>query len=299
MDLFQACCSLIQTTIDGGSDSESPTHNRTQSSDETSQRLALFLAVNDLHRRDIVGEKHAGDTAPCMLALLMTIGSIVSASETTLVACHRVLMCLDCTALAVSITAEANVVSATSVHAVRRPAEWKIRSRDYLDKVHEVVSRIASHLRSVIKWVQVVVAVRRVLLAKLVLEVFWKLRPKAEVMDGVSERVSLLEIWRIPVVGEIVHMHVPIAVTAPWSNVKVADDLVHPNATFNAAPFLSLLVQPLTVVLALALLNRVSLLATKLPCSGSIRVPHFVAGITAAWLLGIGWRICTIACAAV
>lgn len=126
------------------------------------------------------------------------------------------------------------------------------------------------------------VAVRGVLLSKFAFQILWQLRAEAKVVDGVAEGVSLLEVRRVPVVGEIVDMHVAVAVTAARRNMKVANNLVDSDTTLNSTSFPALLVKPLTVVLALALLDRVSLLAPKLPCCSGVCVPHFVTGVAAA-----------------
>lgn len=75
---------------------------------------------------------------------------------------------------------------------------------------------------------------------------------------GEGMRVLVLE-----VVLEVVHVHVASGERLSGSDVEVSDDLVDSNATLETASLLSLLVEVLGVVFALALLN--ALAAAKRP----------------------------------
>src|SRR5690242_13113610 len=80
-----------------------------------------------------------------------------------------------------------------------------------------------------------------------------KLGSKSKRMDDVGEVVRLA-LGEIPVVFQIVDVHVTIAKAAAGSKMEVSNNLVDLQQTLNAAALFSLLVEPLSVVLSLALL---------------------------------------------
>jgi hypothetical protein len=93
------------------------------------------------------------------------------------------------------------------------------------------------------------------------------------------------------------YVHVTIAVTAPWSNMKVANNLVHPDASLDSTTLLTLRIKPFTIVLAFALFDIFT--STKGPRGRCIGVSDFIAGIAASWLLSICWGNGTVAFATV
>ena len=110
--------------------------------------------------------------------------------------------------------------------------------------------------------------------------------------EGVAARDGALE-----VVIQVVHVHVAVAEAAPGRDVEVADHLVDAQAALDAAAFLALGVQPLAVVLPLALLDVLA--AAEGPRHGRVRFPHFFARVAAAGLDGVGGRVGAVAAAAV
>lgn len=59
----------------------------------------------------------------------------------------------------------------------------------------------------------------------------------------------------IEVVVEIMYMHVAIAETSAWCNMKVANDFVHPKPAFYSAALFPLLIQLFRVMLPLTLFH--------------------------------------------
>lgn len=126
LNLLQPRRSLIQTTIDCSRNSQSSSDNGAQSRDETSQCLAPLLAIDDLHRRDIIREEDTWNATTCVLTLLVTLGRIITSTKTTLVARHRVLVRLDCSIFASSIATEVHIVVATATSTLLLPAQWEV-----------------------------------------------------------------------------------------------------------------------------------------------------------------------------
>ena len=60
------------------------------------------------------------------------------------------------------------------------------------------------------------------------------------------------------VIVQIVNMHVPIAKTAAWSDMKISHNFVNSQVSFYTASFVSLSIQIFAVVLSFALLNALS-----------------------------------------
>lgn len=142
-------------------------------------------------------------------------------------------------------------------------------------------------LLSAIERVEMVVSPWPILTTKLLRNPLRQLWAEAHMVDGMCERVTALQIRCIPVIGQVVDMHVAIAVTASWGDMEIANDLVYPHSTFDAASFLALLIQPLAVVFAFALLDVFA--SAKRPGNRRVSVSYFVAGVTASFLLCVRW----------
>ena len=92
-------------------------------------------------------------------------------------------------------------------------------------------------------------------------------------------------------------MHVAIAVTASWGDMEIANDLVYPHPTFNAATFLALLIQSFAVVFTFALLDVFA--SAKCPGNRRVSISNFVAGVTTSCLLCVRWGCGAVALATV
>lgn len=77
-------------------------------------------------------------------------------------------------------------------------------------------------------------------------------------------------------------MHLSVAETFPRRKMEVSDDLVDADSTFNPAAFAALLVELLSVVFALALIDVFA--APEGPGGSGVGVADFGAGIAAAGL---------------
>ena len=117
--------------------------------------------------------------------------------------------------------------------------------------------------------------------SQLLLNAIGDLRSEAQIVNLVREGVHL-RYGHVPVVLEIVHVHVAIAEAAARRKVEVADDLVDSQVALNAAALAPLFIQPLRVVLALALLH--ALASTEGPGGLCICFAHLVASVAASRL---------------
>lgn len=88
-------------------------------------------------------------------------------------------------------------------------------------------------------------------------------------------------------------MHVTIAVTASWSNMEIANDLVHPYPSLYPTTLLALRIKSFAVVFAFALLDIFA--SAKCPRGRRVGVAYFIAGIAASRLLRICWRVGAVA----
>lgn len=77
-------------------------------------------------------------------------------------------------------------------------------------------------------------------------------------------------------------MHLSVAETLPRRKMEVSDDLVDADAAFNPAAFAALLIELLSVVFALALIDVLA--APERPGSCGVGVADFGASIAAAGL---------------
>jgi hypothetical protein len=127
-------------------------------------------------------------------------------------------------------------------------------------------------------------------------DVFWELWSKSKRMNLMREYMTAWD-WGVEVVVKVVYMHIAVAETPSWSNVEVANNFVHSKTSFNSASFLSLGIQSLSIVLALALFHVLT--SPKSPRYTCVRLSDFVASITAALFDCIWRRICAIASATV
>lgn len=165
------------------------------------------------------------------------------------------------------------------------PVESKVRSGHDLDEVHEVVVGVVRLLVSVVEGVAVVVSPGLGPLRHLLGDGIGQLGTETEIVDDVGE-VVLGVVGRIPVVLEIVDVHVAVAEAAARRKVEVSNDLVDAETTLDAASLLALLLQLLGVMLAQTLLDILAL--TERPRSLRIRLSNLLASVTAAGFLGVG-----------
>lgn len=224
----------------------------------------------------------------------MALRRVVATSAAPLVARHRVLVRLNAAIIILSKRTERCGVVRHHIAILLLPAQRQVRSRHNLDKVHIREVRVVGLLLGAIQRVHVVVRPWHRLGAELLANLFRQLGPKAERVDRVPERVAALD-GCLPVVLEVVNVHVVVAETPARRNVEVAHNFVDAQAALDAAPFGALLVEALSVVFARALLD---VLATaKRPRRLRVCFTHLVARVAAAGLGGVGggWRAVAVA----
>jgi hypothetical protein len=236
-----------------------------------------WKALEDAHVR----EEDTRDASLGVMTLGMALCGVVTARQAALVAGNGVLVSLDD---AVGGLAEvAQVGALLGVEAVGSLlAEGEEARRHNLDKVHVVVVGVVSLLLVTIQRVQVVVGERLEVLADAVHDLKGQLRTESQAVDCVGEVVADIG---VPVVLEIVHVHVAAAEAAAGGQVEVSDDLVDTNASLNAAALMALGLELLGVVLALALLDALTL--AKGPRCLRIGLADLLAGVAAAGLDGV------------
>jgi hypothetical protein len=246
----------------------------------------LYLA--NLTGRAYVGEKDTGNTATRVQTLLVALGGIITTRQASLVAGHGVLVRLDTAVKRVAVVSDPDAVVGLAVDGRVLVAQGQVRGGHNLDKVHKIEVAVVRELSHAVQRVDVVVGPRAVL--GLLAKIIWKLGSKPELVDRVLKRVGNIA---LPVVLQIVHVHVAVAETAAGGKVEVANDLVDTQATLDTAALLSLLVQLLGIVLALALLDILS--PAKGPRGLRVGLADLVTGLTAAFLLRVGRRRGTVA----
>lgn len=136
--------------------------------------------------------------------------------------------------------------------------------------------------------IEMVVSPWLILPTKFLRNPFRQLWPEAHMVDSMRERVSALQTRRIPVVGQVMDMHVAIAVTASWGDMEITNDLVYPYPTFDPASFLALRIQSFAVVFTFALLDIFA--SAECPGYRRVGVSYFVASITTSCFLCVRWR---------
>ena len=233
-----------------------------------------------------------------MYALLVAFLLISPTLKTSLVACDRVLMCLQAS-LVIAPNDSTNIF-VRRARSLFLPAQRQIGSGDNLYKIHIVVRFLASLLLGVIQGVDVVVgpatraSCRCMFLEHILQVVFAQLGAKTKVVDLVGEG---MRIFVLEVVLEVMYVKIAIGEGLSRSNVEVSNNLVHLDVALETASLLALLVEMLGVVLAFTLLN--ALATTERPRYGGVRIAYFVAGVAAVSLLCIGGSWSAVAFAAV
>lgn len=111
-----------------------------------------------------------------------------------------------------------------------------------------------------------------------------QLGAEAQRVNGVGEVVLGIG-GGVPVVLEVVNVHVSVAEATARGKVEVSDDLVDTQVTLDTAALLALLLQSLGVVLARALLDVLAL--TESPRSLRVRLSDFLAGVAASGFLRV------------
>lgn len=107
MHLLHPRNTLIQPPIHSRSNRQRPTNNSTNTRQKPGESLLFRFTVDDLHGRDVVVEKHAGDTALRVNALLVALRGVVATHQRALVRGHRVLVRFDTGVVAVGETVRA------------------------------------------------------------------------------------------------------------------------------------------------------------------------------------------------
>lgn len=267
---------LVNTPINCRGNGQRTSDHCCNAGQEGHEALRSDLAVDDFHRRNVIAEENAGNTAVGVKALLVSSRSVRATSESPLVGSHAVLVGFD-------------------RRGRGRGGGWVVvervvRSRHDFNEVHVVVRGLDGCLDHAVERVRVMVV------APLVRKGVGEFRSKAQAVDLVREDVSALD-RSLVVVRQIVEMQVAVAETAAGSNVEVANDFVDVQIAFDSASFLSLLVEALGVAFTFALLHVLA--AAESPGVSSIGLTNFLAGIAAVLLDSILRRRGTITATAI
>ena len=235
-----------------------------------------------------VREEHARNAAPGMEALLAVFGVYPTLSA-ALVKGDRVLVRLDAT---VGPAAKGPQLRIAIVRVgIRRrlllPAEREIRRRDDLDKIHVVHVGISRHLPSPVQRIEMVVRPGQGLVTQPLIDLIGQLRPKAQVVDDMRKRMRAVG-GGLPVILQVMHVHIPVTETSAGGEVKVANHPVNSYAALDTAALTPLLIQSLSVALTKALFHVLT--PPELPRRLRIRLPNLVAGVAATGFLRVTWR---------
>lgn len=230
-----------------------------------------------------VREEDAWDTTLGMQTLGVALSGVVTTRQAALVARDGVLVGLDAAVVVLAELAEGGVRIVHEVAVLLCPAEGQVGGRHDLDEVHVVEVGVVGDLLEAVQGVDVVVGPGQGLCAQLLGDLLWQLGPEAQLVDGVGEAVAAGD-GGVPVVLEVVDVHVAVAEAAAGGDVEVADDLVDAQATLDAAALVALLVQPLGVVLPHALLDVLA--AAKGPGRLGVGLAHLVTGLATSGLHG-------------
>ena len=186
---------------------------------------------------------------------------IAPAVQTSLMARHRILMCLHAAILAPSHRAQrqniADLIPSARHQILRFPPKGKIGRRDHFDKVHVVEGRIVGHLLGPVERVDVVIGPGRALGAQFLRHRLGDLGSESQLMDLMRKRVSSGH-GGIQVIVQIMDMHRSAAEAAAGRNVEIPDDFVDPEAAFDPAALLPLRVQLFSIMYSFALLHILS-----------------------------------------
>lgn len=112
MQLLHSDGTLVHRPVNGRGNGQSTTDDGTDARQETREALGAGLAVDDLHRRDVVVEEDAGDAVCGMQAFLVAFVCGVAAAQGPLVRGHGVLVRFDaaCGAVCGAVGAERGLV---------------------------------------------------------------------------------------------------------------------------------------------------------------------------------------------
>lgn len=298
MHLLHPHRTLIQAAIDRRRNGQGPSDHGAHARQESREGLGSLLPVDHLHRRDVIVEEDARDTALGVETLLVALRGVAAAHEGALVRGHRVLVRLDAAVGAVDGAVLAQgclVVEGVDGRGEERvPSEGQVGGRDDLDEVHEVVGRFVSHLFGAVERVRVVVvgpfpAAR---------ELIGQLGAESELVDLVRHGVFLvIGQFRVEVVVEIVRVDVARCEASSGRDVEVPDHLVHADDALESAALFALGVDPLCVSFPFTLLDVLTL--AKGPLADRVGFADLVAGVAAAGFRGVWGRRGSAAFAAV
>lgn len=151
----------------------------------------------------------------------MSFSAIIASGQASLVASYRVLVCLQAAVVGLAVVTDPGTLirSAVRIHLV---SQWQVGRRYNLDKVHEVEVGIIRNLLDIIQRVEVVIGPRTVLRA-LLGDILRELGSETQLVHSVLKGVLH---GTLPVVLQVVNMHVAIAETSAWRKVEVTNDLI-------------------------------------------------------------------------
>jgi hypothetical protein len=168
------------------------------------------------------------------------------------------------------------------------PPQGKVRGRNNLDEIHKVVSGLVANLLRSIQRVCVVVVCPLPTLRDLIRE----LRSKSELVDDVAHGVLVIAFQAlVQIYLQVMGMDVSTCERTPGGDMEVANHLVHPNITLNAATLSTPRINLVGVPLAETLLDVVAL--AKSPLFRGICVSDFIATVAASWFLRVLWWRCS------
>ena len=283
MKLLDPSNTLVETPIDSSSNSQCATDDSTHARQKAREGLRPRLAVDDLHRGDVVVDEDARDAGRSVETLLVALVGGVAAHEGALVRRHGVLVRFDAAggAVAEAVGAERGAVEVV-VHGggeQRVPPEREVRGRHDLHEVHVVEGGLGRLLLGVVERVRVVVVCPLPAGGERVGE----LGPEAQLVDLVRHGVLFgVREAGFEVVLEIVHVDVAVCEAAAWGDVEVADDFVDAHDAFETAAFAPLGVDALRVAFPLALLDVLAF--AEGPLVLGVGGAHFFARVAAAFL---------------
>lgn len=227
---------LVQEPINSRRDCQRPADNGTDARQKPRETFWSRLAIDNLHRGDVVVEE---DTRDATLGVDAPIArGVRRTADGSLVRGDGVLVRFDAGASG-TVLAQGNLIQLLRAGEGGNIGEWEVRRRHDLDEVDVVVRRLVGELLRAVQRVGMVV-VRPVPSAG---DLVRQRRAKAQLVDDVRHRVL---VGFLQVIGqvcfEIVHVHVTRAVAAAGSDVEVAHNFVHPDHALEAAAFPSLCV---------------------------------------------------------
>ena len=294
VQFLNAQAALVQASVKSRGNSQCTTDDGADAGQEASEGLGAGLAVDDLHRGNVIVEKDTGETTRSVQSLLVSLGLVAAAPKRALVRGDRVLVGFNASLGSVceAVRTERRLVIGT-VDRRREsgvPSQGQVRGRNHLEEVHEIECGLIGRLLGVVERVGVVVIGPLPAACQL----SGKLRSKPELVDLVGHAVLVFGgCPRHEVVLDVMRMQVHVCEAATRCNVEVADHLINPQNTFDPTAFAALGLKFLAVSFPLTLLNVLA--DSKRPFLGRVCFSHFIAGTAAAGLDRILGCHCSVA----